>query len=328
MIGLVSERPIVLVAFDGCQTLDVVGPAEVFAGAARLGEREGRRHYTVTIASLAGGLVRGASGVTLDTIALDDAVADRPADTLIIGGGFSAPAAATDADLVAAVARAAAPARRVASVCTGAFVLAAAGLLDGRRATTHWSSAARLSQRHPAVEVDADPIFVRDGNVWTSAGVTAGLDLALALVADDLGQDVAHEIARWLVMFVRRPGGQVQFSTHLAAPRPERSALRELLDWLPDHLDDDLGVAALARRACMSPRTFARAFRAEVGATPAAHVEAMRVERAKQLLSATTAPLAVVAARCGFGAVETFHRVFRKVAGTTPDRYRQHFLAA
>jgi transcriptional regulator GlxA family with amidase domain len=357
MIAGVAERSVVIVAFDGCQTLDVVGPAEVFAGAARLwavraaDRRQAKPEpagpaaagpaaanpeateqsgpaYTVTIASLTGGLVRGSSGVTLDTVPLDAATAAHPPHTLIVGGGFSAPAAARDPAMVAAVADAAGRARRVASVCTGAFVLAATGLLDGRRATTHWSSARRLAERHPQVTVDPDPIFIRDDNVWTSAGVTAGLDLALALVADDLGQDVAHEIARWLVMFVRRPGGQEQFSTHLTAPRPDRPALRELLDWLPDHLHEHLTVTGLASRACMSPRTFARAFRAEVGVTTATHVEAMRVERAKQLLSSGDAPLATIAAGCGFGTVETFHRVFRKITGTTPERYRQHFLAA
>ena len=235
---------------------------------------------------------------------------------------------ARDAGLVDGVRRLARRSRRVTSVCTGAFLLAEAGLLDGKQATTHWWSARRLAAHYPEVSVDDEPIFVRDGDVWTSAGVTAGLDLALALVADDLGDAVAREIARWMVMFVQRPGGQSQFSTHLSAQRADRRPLRDLQDWITGHLADDLTVAALARRAGMSPRHFARAFRDEVGTTPAAYVEAARVEAAKLLLATTHDGAPAVARRCGFGTVETFHRAFRRVTGTTPDRYRQHFARA
>jgi transcriptional regulator GlxA family with amidase domain len=184
-----------------------------------------------------------------------------------------------------------------------------------------------LADGHPSIEVDDDPIYVRDGKYWTSAGVTAGIDLSLALVADDLGDDVAGEIARWLVMFVRRPGGQSQFSAHLAASAASHPPIRAVQDWLPAHLAEDLSVPVLARRAGMSPRHFARRFRDETGQTPAAHVETLRVEAAKRLLSADGAALAEVARACGFGTVETLHRVFRRATGTTPDRYRQHFAA-
>ena len=313
-----NERSIVIVGYDGCQTLDVTGPAEVFAGAARM--RPGS--YTVTVASELGGVVRGTSGVGLTTVPMPRRGA---IDTLIVAGGFAAPDLASDDRVVGSVRSVARRARRVTSVCTGAYLLAAAGLLAGRRVTTHWSAASDLAQRYPDVTVDPDPIFVRDGAIWTSAGVTAGMDLALALVADDLGHDVAHELARWLVMFVRRPGGQSQFSQSLRPPRAQRPFLRDLQDWLPDQLASELSVATMSRRANVSPRTLARAFRAELGTTPAAHITALRMERAKQLLTATDVPVTTVAGECGFSAPETFHRAFRRAVGTSPERYRQHF---
>ena len=211
------------------------------------------------------------------------------------------------------------------SVCTGAFLLASAGLLDGRRATTHWASCAELARRHPGVEVEPDPIFVRDGNVITSAGVTAGMDLALALVEEDLGREVALETARWLVLFLKRPGGQAQFSAQLAAQMAEREPLRELQEWLPDNLDEDLSVPALARRACMSERNFARAFRDETGVTPAAYVEVRaRGERAHRARDRRPAGRAV-ARQAGFGTVETMRRAFRRRVGVSPAGYRGRF---
>jgi transcriptional regulator GlxA family with amidase domain len=213
-------------------------------------------------------------------------------------------------------------------VCTGAFVLAEAGLLVGRRATTHWASADALARRHPAVEVDPTPIFVRDGPVWTSAGVTAGMDLALALVAEDAGPEHAREVARWLVLYLQRPGGQAQFSAHLDGPLARRPALQDLQAWMAEHLDEDLSVASLARRAAMSERHFARRFRAETGATPAEAVERLRTEAACRLLETTDDPIEVVARRCGFGTVETLYRAFRRRHGTTPARHRAFFSAS
>ena len=213
------------------------------------------------------------------------------------------------------------------SVCTGAFLLAEAGMLDGCRATTHWASCDELARRHPEVEVETDPIFVRDGNVITSAGVTAGMDLALSLVEEDLGREVALETARWLVLFLKRPGGQAQFSAQLAAQMADREPLRELQQWLPDNLGEDLSIPALARRACMSERNFARAFRAETGMTPAAYVEAARVERARRELETTDLPVDAVAARCGFGTVETMRRAFGRRMGVNPAAYRERFAA-
>jgi transcriptional regulator GlxA family with amidase domain len=215
--------------------------------------------------------------------------------------------------------------RRVTSVCSGALILAAAGLLDGRRATTHWSVCGIMARLYPSVRVDEDRIFVRDGHVWTSAGVTAGMDLALALVEDDHGSALALDVARQLVLFTQRAGGQSQFSTQLTVRRAEREPLREVLAHIADHLDGDLSVPALARRATMSPRTFARAFRAEVGTTPAAFVRASRVEEARRLLEGSDAGMADIARRCGFGTVETMHRAFRRTVNTTPGAYRRHF---
>ena len=217
--------------------------------------------------------------------------------------------------------------RRVASVCTGAFLLARAGLLDGRRATTHWASCDALARNYPAVTVDPDPIFVRDGNVYTSAGVTAGIDLALALVEEDLGRRAALDVARSLVLFIRRPGGQAQFSSGLAGQAAIQPGIRELQDWVSDNLDSDLSVPALAERAFMSPRNFARVFSREVGLTPAAYVESLRLERARLLLETTEMQLEEIARRCGFGTVETLRRAFGRRLRVSPSDYRSRFAS-
>jgi transcriptional regulator GlxA family with amidase domain len=210
-------------------------------------------------------------------------------------------------------------------VCTGAFVLAAAGLLEGKCATTHWLACEHLAKTHPDIAVQSDRIFVQDGNVWTSAGVTAGMDLALALVADDLGQDVARAVARRLVMYVQRPGGQAQFSAQLRAQRAERNPLRELQGWIGEHPADDHTVDQLAERVAMSPRHFARVFRAEVGCTPAAYVEQVRVEVARRLLETTGLSVDEVAATAGFGTPETLRRAFARRVGASPTEYRDRF---
>ena len=211
------------------------------------------------------------------------------------------------------------------SVCTGAFVLAAAGLLDGRRATTHWRWCPQLAASHPTVRVDMDAIYVHDGAVWTSAGITAGIDLALALVADDHGQRLAAAVARELVVYLRRAGGQAQFSVPLEVQAAEREPLRDLLDWIVAHPETDLSVAALARRMHLSDRQLGRVFRAELGITPAEHVELARVEAARRLLETTTAPIEQVARHAGFGTPETMQRAFRRRLGTSPSAYRLHF---
>jgi transcriptional regulator GlxA family with amidase domain len=315
-------RRVVIIAFPKVQTLDVHGPAEVFTTATQLSAGEG---YTVEVVAARPGPLPTSS------VALyPDRTIDRckgPIDTLVVAGGRGVIAAVEDDRLVAWIAAAAKRSRRVTSVCTGAFLLARAGLLDGRRATTHWASCDELARRHPAVEVERDPIFVRDGNVTTSAGVTSGMDLALAIVEEDLGREVALETARWLVLFVKRPGGQAQFSAQLAAQSAERASLRELQAWMVDHLASDLSVPALAARACMSERNFARAFKAETGMTPAAYVEALRVERARLALESGAEAIDAVARRCGFGTVETLRRAFARRLGVSPGAYRNRFAA-
>jgi transcriptional regulator GlxA family with amidase domain len=310
----------VIVAYPGVQALDVIGPAEVLRAATLLHPPG----YEVSVAAATEEPIPSSTVALIPDGALG-ACSSGPIDTLIVAGGSGARDAERDEALIAWVQEAAGRSRRVASVCTGAFVLARAGLLDGRRATTHWASCADLERRYPDTTVEPDPIFVRDGNVFTSAGVTAGMDLALALVEDDFGREVALEAARWLVVFLKRPGGQAQFSAQLAAQTADRAPLRELQAWIPDHLDEDLSVAALARRASMSDRNFARAFRRETGMTPGAYVEAARVERARIALESGDLPVEDVARQAGFGTVETMRRAFRRRVGVSPIDYRARF---
>jgi transcriptional regulator GlxA family with amidase domain len=317
--------PVWIVVFPDVQVLDVTGPLEVFTMANRLAEGRGPS-YQISVLAPEAGAVSTSTGLPI--------VAERgirqatgPVDTLIVAGGLGTRAAMRNRRLIAWIRRNTLRARRVASVCSGAFLLGEAGLLDGRRATTHWAFCDGLQRRYPKARVDRDPIFVRDGKVSTSAGITAGMDLALELVEEDGGRDLALSVARWLVMFLRRPGGQAQFSVQLSGQLAERRGLRDLQGWIADHLEGDLSVPALARRAGMSPRNFARAFRREVGATPAAYVEAQRVEGARRLLETANLSVAEVAAACGFGRVETMHRAFRRGVRTTPGQYRRHFRA-
>ena len=317
-------RTCAFVAFDGLQLLDLAGPVEVLRTATLLGAQPG---YRTVVATPGGGPVRSESGIEVGADLSVAALRRRraPVDLLVVVGGLGVDAARDDTRLLRDIAALAEGALRVASVCSGALLLAAAGVLDGRRATTHWASCDRLADEYPSVDVVPDQIYVRDGDVWTSAGVTAGIDLALALVEDDHGPDLAHSIAGWLVVFARRPGGQAQFSAQLRAQPARSPSIADLQGWLPDHLAEDLTVEALARRAAMSPRTFARSFRTEVGATPAAYVEALRVEAARRLLETTDLTVTAVAQRVGLNHAETLHRAFRRRVGTTPDRYRQHF---
>jgi transcriptional regulator GlxA family with amidase domain len=314
-----STRRVVIVAFPGVQPLDAVGPAEVFHTAARL--RPGA--YEVLIAAPAREPLRASAVTLMPDVELGSL--RGPVDTLVMAGGLGVRALEQDQTFLSTLRRVAGRSRRTAGVCTGALVLAAAGLLDGRRATTHWASCGLLAERYPEVSVDPDPIFIRDGDVYTSAGVTAGMDLALALVEEDLGHEVALETARWLVLFVKRPGGQAQFSAQLTAQTAERRPLRELQGWITDHLDANLSVPALAAQAHMSERNFARAFAREVGMTPAAYVEAARVESARIALEGAEAPVEIVARRSGFGTVETMRRAFHRRLGVGPADYRRRF---
>ncbi|MFD3551966.1 GlxA family transcriptional regulator [Streptomyces goshikiensis] len=321
-----TTRRVVIAVFPDVDLLDVTGPAEVFALANR--ETGGTAGYRVQLAGRAGGAVATSAGVRL-VADLSFAEVGGVLDTLLVPGAVDmhpgGPVARIDRDVVEWVKRAAPQARRVASVCAGAHLLAAAGLLDGRTATTHWSTAAQLAADHPAVTVDPDPIFVRSGKVWTGAGISACMDLALALVAEDLGEEVALAVARQLVMYLKRQGGQSQFSVPLSRPPASRRDIDELRMFIADHLDGDLSAAALAGRMCLSERHFARVFRQETGTSPASYVEAARVEAARRLLESTDQALDEVAAGCGFGSVETLHRALRKQIGTSPAAYRRRF---
>jgi transcriptional regulator GlxA family with amidase domain len=316
----VTVPRVVLVAFESAQILDVTGPLEVFSTASRF---LAGVDYDTSVASVGGGMLASSSGLSFSTVDLSEC--RTPLDTLVVTGGRDMDAATVDQRLLSQVRRLAGGSRRVTSVCSGAFVLAAAGLLDGRRAVTHWAECDLLQHAYPAVTVDADAIYVRDGNVWTSAGVTAGIDLALALVADDHGRHAAASVARQLVVYLRRSGGQAQFSTLLAAQDAETEPIRDLLAWLPDHLDGDLTVSALAQRAHLSARQFNRVFRADTGTTPGDHIEAIRTEAACRLLETTRAPIEEIARGCGFGNPETMNRTFRRRLNTTPGSHRQHF---
>jgi transcriptional regulator GlxA family with amidase domain len=321
-----ATHNVAIVAFDGLQLLDLAGPSEVLRTATRLGATP---PYETVIATPDGQPVRSESGVS---VAADVSLASLAAlrsrariDTLVVVGGDGTGSARRDRRFLADLAAVAARAPRIASVCTGAELLAAAGLLDGYEATTHWASCDALAARHPDVSVRPDRIYVHDRDRWTSAGVTAGVDLFLAMVQADHGAALAHQAAGWLVVFVQRPGGQSQFSAQLRAQRATTTSIAELQAWLGDHLDENLGVETLAEWVGMSPRTFARVFRRETGTTPAAFVEELRVESARRLLETTDLTVAAVAGRVGIKHAETLHRAFHRRLGTTPDRYRQHF---
>jgi transcriptional regulator GlxA family with amidase domain len=315
-----SGQRVVIVTFDSAQILDVTGPLEVFSSATRFVLAA---QYDTRLVSVAGGPVVSTSGMEFTTTRLAEVAG--PVDTIMVAGGRDMDAACGDQELLAHLRRLAADARRVTSVCSGAFLLAAAGLLDGRRAATHWAECSLLASGYPAVDVDRDSIYVRDGNTWTSAGVTAGIDLALALVAEDYGRKAAAAVARQLVVYLRRSGGQAQFSALLAAQDADSEPVRDLLTWLPDHLTEDLAVPKLARQANLSERHFSRMFKAEVGVSPADHVEAVRLEAACRLLESTHAAIEQVASTCGFGTAETMNRSFRRRLGITPGQHRRHF---
>jgi transcriptional regulator GlxA family with amidase domain len=318
-------RRIEVLAFPDVQMLDVAGPIQVFTAAnERATSPHGRLPYETRVIAPGGATIRATSGLAFMTEPLPDPA--EPLDTLIVAGGGGVMRAAGDASLVAWVKRRAGAARRTASVCTGAFLLAATGLLDHRRAATHWEYCDELGLRHPAVIVEPDPIFVRDGPVWSSAGVTAGIDLSLALVEEDLGRALALSVARHLVMFLKRPGGQAQFSAALSLQSAD-DHFAELHGWLAEHLAEDLTLSRLAAQAGMSERTFLRRYREATGLTPSRAVERLRVEAARQLLADTRMPAKRIAARCGFGSEETMRRGFARLQGVSPLDYRQRFGA-
>ena len=318
-----AVRVIDVLAFPAVQLLDITGPVQVFASANDLvAGAGGPPPYEFRVVAEGGEGVTASAGLTLAAAPLTPI--GESLDTLLVPGGEGAEAAAADPVLVDWVRERAREARRVASVCTGAFLLAAAGLLNGRRAATHWKYCAELAQRFPAVRVEPDPIFICDGSVWTSAGVTAGIDLALALVEEDLGRSVALAVARYLVVFLKRPGGQAQFSEALALQTAE-DKFGALHDWVNRHLANSLSLSVLADQAGMSERSFSRRYAEATGQTPARAVERLRVEAARRLLSESRLPVKRIAQRCGFGSEETMRRSFLRLLTVTPQDYRARF---
>jgi transcriptional regulator GlxA family with amidase domain len=300
-----------IILFDGVQSLDVTGPLEVFTYAGG---------YRITTASIGDRPVRTSSGLRLVP---DEALEEPTADTLVVPGGQGT--REPHAEVVEWLREHGSVPGRIMSVCTGAFLLAEAGLLKDRRATTHWQFCDSLSGRHPSIDVDPSPIFVRDGHIATSAGVTAGIDLALALVEEDRGRDVALAIARDLVMFLRRPGGQAQFSAQLAGQIAHRSPLSDVQRLISDHPDSDLSVPALAAHANLSPRQFTRAFTAEIGVPPGRYVDRVRLETARRLLEDTGDGIAEIARRAGYGTAEAMRRAFIQALEVPPAEYRRRF---
>ncbi len=316
-------RVIDVLTYPAVQLLDVSGPVQVFASANDFVVKAGGTPpYRLNVVAEGGEGATASAGVTLAAGPLTQS--GEALDTLLVAGGEGAEAASENPVLVDWVRQRAARARRVASVCTGAFLLAAAGLLDGRRAATHWQYSDKLAQRFPAVQVEPDPIFICDGSVWTSAGVTAGIDLALALVEEDLGRSVALAVARYLVVFLKRPGGQAQFSAALALQAAD-DRFGTLHNWINSHLSDELSLSVLAEQAGMSERSFSRHYAEATGQTPARAIERLRVEAARRLLSESHTPVKRIAQRCGFGSEETMRRSFLRLLTVTPQDYRSRF---
>ena len=319
-----EQRHVVIAAFPGVQSLDVVGPYETFAGGTRAAQMLGRPGgYQVTLASPDGHPVSAESGVGLCTVALPDS--GVTIDTLLLPGGDGVHDARADRDFVQWIASTAPRCRRVDTVCTGALLAAEAGLLEGRRVTTHWARAERLASEFPSLDVDPDPIYICDGKYWSSAGVTAGIDLALCLVDADLGIEVAQTVARWLVMFLHRPGGQTQFASPVWLPWAERSAIRAVQTLVESAPGADHHIPTLTAAAAMSVRHFTRVFTSEVGESPGRFVERVRLEQARRDLETTADTLDVIASRCGFGTAETLRRVFHRRLSVAPDSYRRRF---
>jgi transcriptional regulator GlxA family with amidase domain len=318
-------REVVVVGHPGVLGMELVGACDIFSFANEVAAEAGRPPaYRVTVASMGGGPLALGGGLELAGTA-DLAGLRRPIDTLLVAGGRCAHEAAEDDAFVRVVRRAAARSRRVGALCTGAFILAAAGLLEGRRATTHWLFGDLLAQRHPGVSVDTDPVFTGSDGVWTSAGVTASFDLLLSFVEDDLGADLARDVARVLVVFLRRTGNQAQYSAQLQTQVADRRPVRELQQYIADHPDADLSLAALARRLNMSPRHLGRVFCQQVGMSPGRYVERIRLETARRRLEESDHTVEAVALSAGFGSTETMRRVFVSNLAVSPADYRRRF---
>ncbi|MDP3868071.1 GlxA family transcriptional regulator [Phenylobacterium sp.] len=307
-------RKLGVLIFPNFQILDVAGPIAAF----EIAERYVPGSYELSVMAAEPGLVASSSRAAMAA----EALSDQPLDTLMVSGGDGTRSAIFETDLIDWVRTASGRARRTTSVCSGAFLLAEAGLLDGRRATTHWQRCPDFARRYPKVRVEPDRIFVRDGEVWTSAGITAGIDLALALVATDLGEPIARAVAQQLVVYHRRPGGQSQFSA-LIEMGGQGGRFAELLDWMRERISEPLSVERMADRAAMSPRHFARAFAAETGLTPAKAVERLRLETARERVEASSEPIDRVAESAGFGDPERMRRAFLRAFGQPPQALRR-----
>lgn len=313
-----------MLVYDGANSIDANGPLEVFSTTNRWLQDQGTEPaYTIELIGVAPGTVRTLSGIRLVCDRSYREIGDR-IDTLLVAGG-NPRALLDDSDLLDWIRGQYRRVRRLGSVCTGSFLLAATGLLDGRSVTTHWAYCDMLSDYCPGAKVERDPLFVRDGKLYTSAGVTAGMDLALALVEDDLGRRVALAVARQMVLFLKRPGGQSQFSAELAAQTIPEGPLRDLPEWIVAHLEEDLSVERLAERVAMSPRNFARVFLRDTGLTPAKYVERARVERARRSLEESTLTVENIATDCGFVSAERMRRTFQRHLRVVPQSYRERF---
>ena len=325
MSGRKPHRVVGLTYPDG-QILDIVGPLEVFSRTARWLRDKGYLRdnaYEVEVVAPQSGPVRMSSGIEL--IAKRSYKNVRRIDTLFVAGGIGCSAASADEDLVRWIRRQSGRVQRVASVCTGALLLAKAGVLNGHKATTHWAYCDILAHDYPRVDVDEDAIFVREGNLYTSAGVTAGMDLALALIEEDWGREAALAVAQELVMFMKRPGGQSQFSSMMSAQHCSATRFKDLLLWIQKHLGEDLSVESLAGKLAMSPRNFARSFVRETGETPAKHIQRVRLEAARRELEEHRGSAEQIAASCGFGTAETMRRTFIRHLRVSPNEYRNRF---
>ena len=321
-----SARRVLIVAVPPVRTLDVFGPLEVFGDVNRSLSSE--PPYEVSVISA--GTDRDVLSHLGLPVRTDQTFGEHcgPIDTLLVAGYDGVSKVRYERQFLDWLKKSCASSRRFGSVCTGALVLAEAGLLDGRRATTHWNWCEELAHDYPRVTVDPGPIYVRDGNCYTSAGVTAGIDLALALVEEDLGRAAALKVARMMVVFLQRPGGQSQFSATLMAQSSEKRPLGDVLAWLPDNIQRKLSVESLARRAAMSPRNFARLFQQEMGKTPARYIEDLRLETARRQIESTAMTLKEIALSCGFTSVEILRRAFVRRLGVTPHHYRASFGSA
>lgn len=320
-----AAKTVDLIVYPGFKAVEAIGPMSVFEYANLHLQRRGKGPgYDVRVASCKLGPVRSDTLMSLDATKVLSPLA-LPDSAIIVGARHIQQALSDSAAIIDWVASAAPRIERLASLCSGAFFLAAAGVLDGKRATTHWGVAERLQADFPAIQVDMDAIFIRSGNVWTSAGVTAGIDLALALVEEDFGRDLALEVATEMVVFLKRPGGQSQFSAHLLSERTTRPNIRELQNWILNHLHEKLTVAQLAQKAMMSERHFTRVFQQEVGLSTQEYIEQCRFEGATAALAELAMPLKTVAARAGFRDEAHMRRVFLKKLGITPKLYRERF---